>query len=560
MAMESTNYKLGDQVVFPKSNGVDCYAQVIKISDNFMDVSWMEYIKDHDKFKVVIKSTRVPSNAVKKVIKNFAIKDSVIIPRSNGSKSIAIIKEIKFGMANVEWIENGTNITKSVSLGLIEKLSANDNSNSSNAANNTSNAPNVSSSKDFNKDSNIDSNKGSNKNSKQGLQEETLPTLADILEDEKTFKKDYCFKLIDGYCPVMDLTASMCDQPSDSAKEEVKMMKKQMKDLKIDPVDIGYNEGMTDYSDMSSNKVEFIEYCTDYRTIEALYPGSVSSKRGIFHVSKSKWDHGASDLSSRMLVYAEKELAKSPVLQQLKNVEVDNKINIPQFNENPKSIDDLNNEANKMAMSLLHNYGSLVIGERHEDSAPKKLIMDNLDTIKNEGAVLALEHLLYEPYQRLLDQYSKSPQGAPLPALLDLYLKSMDNGFHIENNNFNFRSLVIAAKEKGVRMIAIDTVASYAAGSSITHGVTDSASRYKALSYTTKKILEKEISGTTNPKVVFLVGSGHVSKRLGVPGISEVMGGAPTLVIMNSDRNKIRKNVDEGDKGNKAHVVIEVGK
>ncbi|MBF0365678.1 MAG: ChaN family lipoprotein [Oligoflexia bacterium] len=209
-----------------------------------------------------------------------------------------------------------------------------------------------------------------------------------------------------------------------------------------------------------------------------------------------------------------------------------------------------------IAKKLLQDSGSLIIGERHGQASAKKLIIEMLPEMKQKGSVLALEHLLYIPYQALLDQYVNAAADAPMPKILEAYLKKLDTDNLLASKNGNFYDLVKAAKEHGVRMVAIDTVSSYTAGYLYSDGVYDDEKRFMGLSYAAKAILEKETAPTLNPSVVFLVGSAHVSTRKGVPGMSEIMNGTPTMVIDEKDEGMNKQEEREEKKEKKKEKTI----
>jgi hypothetical protein len=212
---------------------------------------------------------------------------------------------------------------------------------------------------------------------------------------------------------------------------------------------------------------------------------------------------------------------------------------------------------------LLATHQDVVIGEIHSDISPKKALIENMSTLKKHGASLVLEHLLYDPGQKLLDSYLNS-QSDKMPGRLQAYLAALDYGHKVGGrlkdkdmaDKYNFTQLVIAAKRHGVRVIAIETETSYLAGTSANlHSHADQSSRYKTMNFLNKLITEHERHGK---KLVHFLGSAHVNTREGVLGVAELMWGAPTIVISDSKHSKrtIETNVDLGEEDIKADIHI----
>jgi hypothetical protein len=176
--------------------------------------------------------------------------------------------------------------------------------------------------------------------------------------------------------------------------------------------------------------------------------------------------------------------------------------------------------------NLLTHHSDVVIGEVHSDQSSKEALIKNMDLLKKENAIIALEHVLYEPYQRILDEYLNS-SSIEMPKRLETYLDYHDRGNSLASKEYNFKALVRSAKENGVRIVAVDTAASYTAGN---RGGLGSAGvdRYLGMNYMDKLITDYERNGH---KVVHFVGSAHVKSRQGVLGVAELMGNVPTLVF-----------------------------
>lgn len=133
---------------------------------------------------------------------------------------------------------------------------------------------------------------------------------------------------------------------------------------------------------------------------------------------------------------------------------------------------DQSQDPKKMFETLLQKNEGICIGEMHHDEAPKKVLIENMSTLKNQGVTtLYLEHLHYNTTtQKLLDKYMKSKKEE-MPGYLKELLASMDCGFDLYGKDGSFTSLVIAAKKAGIRIVAIDTAMSYSCGTDRKMGV-----------------------------------------------------------------------------------------
>ena len=108
-------------------------------------------------------------------------------------------------------------------------------------------------------------------------------------------------------------------------------------------------------------------------------------------------------------------------------------------------------------------YPGIILGESHDEMSSKKFLIENMQVLKNNGVTtLYLEHLLYGSMQSDLDAYLVSNES--MPPVLETYLADLDWNNSITNKKWGFKALVQAAKEAGIRVVAIDTEASYNAG------------------------------------------------------------------------------------------------
>ncbi len=191
--------------------------------------------------------------------------------------------------------------------------------------------------------------------------------------------------------------------------------------------------------------------------------------------------------------------------------------------------------------SLLSKYQAIVIGESHPDPVPKRFIVENVTFLKSLGVTtLYLEHLCFDSIQEDLDTYFTQPSGSQMPTTLDEYLKFLDSGFKIsEMGPPGFLELVKSAKEAGIKVVAIDTEASYDAGYS-SFGGSQGADRMIGMNYQCKLIYEKR---KPEGKAIFLVGSAHMGYCDGVPGLSEQFG-FPNILVGKGPSREVKLEVN----------------
>lgn len=196
--------------------------------------------------------------------------------------------------------------------------------------------------------------------------------------------------------------------------------------------------------------------------------------------------------------------------------------------------------------SLLQKHQGFCIGEYHGDVSPKRFLVENMQEFKKQGVeTLFMEHMFHDSTQKWLDDYFNSPKGTPMPPYLERYLNSLNNGYMLQvNPKYNFTEVVRAAKEAGIRIVAIDTTVSYLAGSTDKEGVTEegTADRYKAMNFVAVNIMKEESKGG---KFIALMGSGHVgNEKEGIPGIADLMG-CPSVVIEDANKSapEFKRNV-----------------
>ena len=188
----------------------------------------------------------------------------------------------------------------------------------------------------------------------------------------------------------------------------------------------------------------------------------------------------------------------------------------------------------ELIQALLRDHPpGLLIGETHEHSMPKAVLINHMKILKQDGVeILFLEHLNYDVIQKDLDEYNSNP-SKKMPVVLMAYLEALDSGFGLDSQK-GYTALVAAAKKAGIRVVALETAASASAGYDKWYG-SDGPDRMKAMNYQAKKIISKEAKTS---KYIALVGSTHVSTTYKIPGLSEILG-CPNMVILDSKANTV---------------------
>ena len=177
----------------------------------------------------------------------------------------------------------------------------------------------------------------------------------------------------------------------------------------------------------------------------------------------------------------------------------------------------------------------LVIGENHAAQASKRLLIDHMDTLRRIGVTtLYLEHLQSDLHQKDLDRLHVT--GSLSPAL-DRFLAAQDAGHNTHAaSGATFRSVVQAAANAGIRIVALDLMASYHLGGA--EGTRPSSTpdplqlRIKVMNHVAaQRIAHDQRRQRENAHVqrwVALVGDAHagafndtlgLGERLGVPSL-----------------------------------------
>ncbi|MNI27556.1 hypothetical protein D3C73_812970 [compost metagenome] len=166
---------------------------------------------------------------------------------------------------------------------------------------------------------------------------------------------------------------------------------------------------------------------------------------------------------------------------------------------------------------LVH-YDGLVIGESHADIGSKQWLIENMELMARKGVkTLYMEHLLTDFHQASLDSFARS---GVMPRDLEMYLQSLDTGHMTDPSfTFNFLELVREATRYGVRVQAIDCMASYRLTGM--QGL-QKTSRQAMMNFYAQTVIDADLAARGPGKWMSLMGNTHASTFEGVPGVSEL--------------------------------------
>jgi len=180
--------------------------------------------------------------------------------------------------------------------------------------------------------------------------------------------------------------------------------------------------------------------------------------------------------------------------------------------------------------AMYREKNGIVLGEDHDSRASKKLVMDNMHCLKELGvATLYLEHVCTDLHQAALtDYFSTSGEGLPMQEHLKTFLDYLDRKNLIEQDKpYSFRKLVEKARDVGIKVIAIDCLASYRV-----RDMCDPRIRLKVMPYFASAKIAQYQSASGSARWLAFVGSSHTNRIPKAPEIVELsdeIGGGRTF-------------------------------
>jgi len=195
--------------------------------------------------------------------------------------------------------------------------------------------------------------------------------------------------------------------------------------------------------------------------------------------------------------------------------------------------------------NLLKTQPIIAIGEdSHEDPTAKLWLANKMPSLKKAGVdTIYIEHLLHDTQKNLLKNYYES-KNASMPIMLKNYLSHLDKQFKLNESN-GFLNLVIQAKLNGIRIIPIDTEASYHTPQlHLEDYKKDASGRHIMMNYEATRIIkEHESEPTKKGKSIIFCGSGHLNQvTQQAPGLRQLIGCA-TIIPQNYLSNNQKEEI-----------------
>lgn len=175
---------------------------------------------------------------------------------------------------------------------------------------------------------------------------------------------------------------------------------------------------------------------------------------------------------------------------------------------------------NQIITRLYEHSNGLVIGESHSALGSKRFLIDNMQQFKKQQVrVLYVEHFMTDFQQADLDVFNRTGQ---MPQDLKAYVISQDEGHGTDPaQRYTFMQVLVAAQRHGIRIQAIDCMASYRQAWSLKP---EGAIRQQMMNFFAHRVIEADQTLRGTSKWVALVGNTHANTYENVAGISELEG------------------------------------
>lgn len=170
--------------------------------------------------------------------------------------------------------------------------------------------------------------------------------------------------------------------------------------------------------------------------------------------------------------------------------------------------------------TLYKKFPGLVIGESHADVGSKQFLIDNMQVLAEEQVkTLYMEHLLTDFHQAALDAYAET---SVMSRDLEACLSGLDAG-HLTDplDRYSFLALVREANKHGIRVQAIDSMASYRVSGM---SAEDELARQKMMNFHARVVMSADQAARGAHKWIALMGNTHSNLYKGVAGVSELEG------------------------------------
>ncbi|TLP63284.1 MULTISPECIES: membrane-targeted effector domain-containing toxin [Pseudomonas] len=169
--------------------------------------------------------------------------------------------------------------------------------------------------------------------------------------------------------------------------------------------------------------------------------------------------------------------------------------------------------------ALLENSDGVVIGEGHSQLGSKQLLIDNMKLLRREKVkVLYLEHFMTDFHQADLDVFNRTGR---MPADLRAYARNLDAGFGLDRTGrYTFENVLIEAQRNGIRVQAIDCMASYRQA---WDPAPSPVIRQQMMNFYAHEVIAADQARAPG-RWIALVGNSHANTFEGVLGVSELEG------------------------------------
>jgi hypothetical protein len=204
---------------------------------------------------------------------------------------------------------------------------------------------------------------------------------------------------------------------------------------------------------------------------------------------------------------------------------------------------------------LLRTSSGVVLGEAHASRASKRLLIDHMRLLRTLGVdTLYLEHLQADIHQADLDLLH---QTAGLTLGLTQFLSDQDRGHMTDAaTGATFRAVVDAATRAGVRIVALDLMASYHLKGATHEGSSGAAHadhlRTRVMNHVAVARIEHDQqrpgAGSRPRRWVALVGNTHAGTYDGIGGIAGRLGVPSVRVedIQDANAPRLQASIDPG--------------
>lgn len=227
-------------------------------------------------------------------------------------------------------------------------------------------------------------------------------------------------------------------------------------------------------------------------------------------------------------------------------VELPPRPQIPLFDNHPS--------AKQIIKGSYQRSEGLVVGECHSHLGSKRFLIDNMAQLKKQNVgVLYLEHLLSDFHQADLDTFYRT---ARMPQALHDYVEELDRAQATDPaGHYTFMQVMLAAQANGLRIHAIDCMASYRQAWLSPPSET---ARQQMMNFFAHRVIDTDQAVRGPSKWLALVGNTHANTFDGVPGLAELEGAIGLRVEDILVGQAERFGIDAGIQANPAAKLAEV--